>query len=119
MQKHDTIASNKTIDTTFNSKATNIHHHSHPTSYKLLDDPSKIISLYIIICIKQNMLVELCAKNYAIIDGLVNRVNGIFKTSTSYRNKTMIWISFPNPKIKMIAKENLFTFIQTIYIQLG
>jgi hypothetical protein len=36
------------------------------------------------------MLVELCAKNYAIVNGLVNRVNGIFKISTSYHNKTII-----------------------------
>jgi hypothetical protein len=86
VKKHNTIASNKTIDATFNLKATNIHHHSYPTSYKLLDDVSKIVSLYTIICIKQNMLVELCAKNYATTNGLVNRVNGIFKTST-FKNK--------------------------------
>jgi hypothetical protein len=30
------------------------------------------------------MLVELCANNYATLDGLVNVVDGIFKTSTTY-----------------------------------
>jgi hypothetical protein len=40
------------------------------------------------------MLVELCASNYATFDGLVNRVDGIFKASTIYCEKTIIWIMF-------------------------
>jgi hypothetical protein len=40
------------------------------------------------------MLIELCAKSYATFDGLVNGSDGIFKTSTSYHNKTIIWRSF-------------------------
>jgi hypothetical protein len=44
------------------------------------------------------MVVELCAKNYATYAGLVNGTNGVFKTSTSYHNKTIVWILFPNPK---------------------
>jgi hypothetical protein len=39
------------------------------------------------------MLVELYVGNYATSDGLVNGVNGIFKTST-YCEKTIIWIMF-------------------------
>ncbi len=116
MQKNNTIASNKTINTTFNLKATNIYHHPYPTSYKLLDDLSKIVSLYTIICIKQNMLIELCAKNYATTNGLVNTINGIFKTSTSYHNKTIIWISFSNPKIKIVAKEkSIHLYTNNVY----
>jgi hypothetical protein len=49
-------------------------------------------------------------KIYARTNGLVDKVNGIFKTSTSYHNKTIIWISFPFPKIKMIAKQKSIHF---------
>jgi hypothetical protein len=40
------------------------------------------------------MLVELCAGNYATFDGLVNGADGILKTSTTYCEKTIIWIMF-------------------------
>jgi hypothetical protein len=33
------------------------------------------------------MLVELCASNYALFDGLVNGIDGIFKVSTTYCEK--------------------------------
>jgi hypothetical protein len=36
------------------------------------------------------MLVELCDGNYATSNGLVTRVDGIFKTSTTYCGKTTI-----------------------------
>jgi hypothetical protein len=39
------------------------------------------------------MLVELCVDNVVAFDGLVNEVDGIFKTST-YCEKTTIWIMF-------------------------
>jgi len=40
------------------------------------------------------MLVELCAGNYATSNGLVNGVDGIFETSTTYCEKTIILIMF-------------------------
>jgi hypothetical protein len=40
------------------------------------------------------MLVDLCASNYAMYNGFVNRTDGIFKTSTTYCDKTIIWIMF-------------------------
>ncbi len=40
------------------------------------------------------MLVELCAHNYVTSNGLVNGVNGIFKTLTTYCEKSIIWIMF-------------------------
>jgi hypothetical protein len=92
---------NKTYGPTFNFEVVDIHHHS----YKLLDDPSKIVGLHITIHIKQNMVVELCARNYATCDGFVNGANGVFKTSTSYHNKTIVWILLPNQKIRMLARE--------------
>jgi hypothetical protein len=107
-QKHNKIVFNKIIDSTFNFEATNIHHHSCPSSYKLPNDSSKIVGLHTTIPIKQDMVVELCARNYATYDGLVNGIDGIFKTSTSYHNKTIVWILFANPKIRiflMLAKK--------------
>ncbi len=105
VQKHNKIVFNKTIAWTFNLEAIDIHHHSCPSSYKLLDDLGKIASLHTIIYIKQYMVVELCVENYATYDGLVNGANGVLKISTSYHNKTIVWILFPNPKIKMLVKE--------------
>jgi hypothetical protein len=40
------------------------------------------------------MLVELCVGNYATFDGLVNGTDDIFKASTTYCEKTIIWIMF-------------------------
>jgi hypothetical protein len=40
------------------------------------------------------MLVELCAHNYATSNGLMNGIDGFFKTSTTYCEKTIIWIMF-------------------------
>jgi len=51
------------------------------------------------------MVVKLCAKNYATYAGLVNGTNGVFKTSTLYHNKTIVWILFPNPKRGKLARE--------------
>jgi hypothetical protein len=48
------------------------------------------------------MVVELCVGNYATYDGLVNGVDSVFKTSTSYHNKTIVWILFPNKKTWII-----------------
>ncbi len=39
-------------------------------------------------------LIELCASNYAMFDGLVNGIDNIFKTPTTYNNKIIIWIMF-------------------------
>jgi hypothetical protein len=51
------------------------------------------------------MLVELCASNYATFDGLMNGANGIFKASTTYCEKTIIWIMFQNSKIGTLTRE--------------
>ncbi len=96
---------NKTYSPTFNFEAIDIHHHSYPSSYKLPNDSNKIASLHTTIHIKQNIVVESCAQNYATYDGLVNGANGVFKTSTSYHNKTMVWILFPNQKIGALIRE--------------
>jgi len=40
------------------------------------------------------MLTEICVSNYATSDGLLNGVDGTFETSTTYCEKTIIWIIF-------------------------
>jgi len=72
MQKHNKFMFNKTTSPTFNYDITDIHHHSCPSSYKLLDDQSKTTSLHTTIHIKLNMVIELCVGNHATYDGLVN-----------------------------------------------
>jgi phosphopantetheine adenylyltransferase len=49
------------------------------------------------------MLVESCVDNYATFDGLVNGVDDIFKASTTYCEKIIIWIMFQNSKIGTIT----------------
>jgi hypothetical protein len=51
------------------------------------------------------MLVELCVNNYATFDGLVNKVDDILKASTTYCEKTIIWIVFQNFKIGTLTKK--------------
>jgi hypothetical protein len=87
---------NNTCGPTFNFEAINIHHHSCPSSYKLSNDPNKTTGLHTTIHIKQDMVIELCVGNYATYDGLVKGADGVFKTSTFYHNKTIVWILFPN-----------------------
>jgi hypothetical protein len=43
--------------------------------------------------------------NYATFDGLVNGAKGIFKTSTTYCEKTIIWIMFQNFKIGTLIRK--------------
>ncbi len=54
---------------------------------------------------KINMLVELCVSYYATFNGLVNGANGIFKASTAYCKKTIIWIMFQISKIGALTNE--------------
>jgi hypothetical protein len=51
------------------------------------------------------MLVELCVSNYATFDGFVNGAYVIFKTLTTYCEKTIIWITFQISKMGTLTKE--------------
>jgi hypothetical protein len=51
------------------------------------------------------MLVELCASNYATYDGHVNGVDYIFKASTTYYDKIIIWIMFQNSTIGTLIRK--------------
>jgi hypothetical protein len=45
-------------------------------------NPSNTIGLHYELCLKPNMLIKSCAINYFTEDGLVNGVEGFFKTAT-------------------------------------
>jgi hypothetical protein len=51
------------------------------------------------------MLIELCVGNYVMFDGLANGTSDILKTSTTYYDKTTIWIMFQNCKIGTLTRE--------------
>ncbi len=83
MKKHNENAFTNTLSPTFIFKAMDIDHQSCPPS----NDSNITMGLHSKINIKIYMLVELCVGNYATFDGLVNGVDGIFKTSTTYCGK--------------------------------
>jgi hypothetical protein len=60
------------------------------------------------------MLVELCANNYVTYDGFVIGANGIFKASTTYCDKTIIWIMFQNSKIGTLTREKYSYYYNNI-----
>jgi hypothetical protein len=94
VQKHNENVFTNTLGPTFIFKEMDINHQSCPPSYKPSNDLSKIAGLHYISNINIHMLVELCVDNYATSDGLVNGIDGILKTSTTYCEKTIIWIMF-------------------------
>jgi hypothetical protein len=47
--------------------------------------------------IKENISIELCARDYASYNELVNEIYGLFKITTCMNNKSYIWIDFLNP----------------------
>ncbi len=119
MQKQNEQVFVNTLGPTFIFKAIEINHQSCPPFYKLLNDASKIIGLNSIIQIFKKMLVELCVGNYATCDGLVNGIDGILKTSTTYCDKTIIWIMFQNFKNWTLTLKNIFIIISTTLNQNG
>jgi len=60
------------------------------------------------------MLVELCVANYAMYDGLVNAIYGIFNALTTYCDKTIIWIMFQSCKIWNIDKRKIVIITTTL-----
>ncbi len=50
----------------------------------------------------------MCWGNYATFDGLMNGANGSLKASTTYCEKTIIWIMFQNYKIGTLTKKKYF-----------
>ncbi len=94
-----------TLGPIFIFKAMEINHQSCLPPYKLSNELSKTMCLHSTIHIKEDMLVELCVSYYATFNGLVNGTNDIFKASTTYCEKTIIWIIFQNFKIGTLTNE--------------
>jgi hypothetical protein len=92
-----------------------IAHHACPF-YKLSNDLSKISSLHLLIHLKKDMLVELLVSNYATSNGLVNGIDDIFKTSTTYNENIIIWmLMFQTSKIGTLTiQKSIIIMITTL-----
>ena len=90
-------------------EAIDIRHRLLPPAYKIPTDPNKTAGLHKCIKIKRDMVVELC-NNYVISDGLVNGADGLFKTSTTFNDKSYVWIKFYNTKVGIATRFSL-TFV--------
>ncbi len=76
-----------------------------PQSFQLRNDANFTTWLHLEVQIKKNILVELCAGNYATHDGLVNGVDGIFQRSIKiFNSQEVIWILFSNPKCGQLTR---------------
>jgi hypothetical protein len=62
------------------------HHDTCLQSFQLQNDANFIARLHLEVQVKKNMLVELCATNYATHDGLINGVDKIFQGSIKVFN---------------------------------
>jgi len=89
-----------TCGETFAFSAQDVHFETCLSHFRLSMIPSQIAYLHHELIIKKNMLVKLCARNYATLDSLVNGDDGIFKDYIeTLASKSFIWIYFENPRI--------------------
>jgi hypothetical protein len=58
--------------------------------------PNQTTKLHHELLMKKNMLVELCARNYIMSNGVINGANGIFENYRKMSSKSFIWIKFQN-----------------------
>jgi hypothetical protein len=96
--EHNKHAFDNTPGKTYRFVAKDIPFETCPPLYKLLDVSSLIGGLHAEICLKQDMLVELCTENHVTNDSLVNGANGLFK-DFSTTPESLIWIDFGLPHI--------------------
>ncbi len=85
-QKHNELVFFWSEGDVFILRAQDKHHDTCPQSFQLQNDANFTTGLHLEVQVKKNMLVELCARNYATHDGLVNGVDGIFQGSTKVFN---------------------------------
>jgi hypothetical protein len=86
-------------------RAQDRHHDTCPQSFQLQNDANFIARLHLEVQVKKNMLVELCARNYATHDGLVNGANRIFQRPTKvFNSQKVIWILFNNLKYGQLTR---------------
>lgn len=94
----------KTIGLTFIFNAINIHYQSCPPSSKPPKQNYRFVFFWL--CIRNNMLIKLCVRNYSKIGGLVN--DRILKTSITYNKDPIIWIDVKkNPKPVFLDKRKI------------
>jgi hypothetical protein len=57
------------------------------------------------------MIIELCASDYVTSNGLMNGIDGIFKSSTTHNEKTIIyWIMFQIFRIKTLTRKKIYYY---------
>jgi hypothetical protein len=81
-QKHNESTFLQSEGGVFILHAQDRHHDTRLQSFQLQNDAKFIVGLHLEVEVKKNTLVELCARNYATHNGLVNGADGIFQGST-------------------------------------
>ena len=81
--------------------AIDIKHQFLSAKFKILNKTSKTIELRSLIKITKIMLVELCARNYATYNSLINGVDGFFKIFMLVNYKPYIFIEFLNRRLDL------------------
>jgi hypothetical protein len=94
--EHNTSIFEKTLGETFTFFAQDIHFDTCLFHFKLPMIPNQTIKLHHELLKKNKMLVELCARNYIMLNGLINGANGIFEDYKKMSSKLFIWIKFQN-----------------------
>jgi hypothetical protein len=104
-QKHNELAFLQNEGDVLILHAQDRHHDICPQSFQLQNDANFATRLHLEIQVKKNMLVELCAINYATHDGLVNGAYGIFQGLIKvFNSQEVIWILFNNPKCGQLTR---------------
>ncbi len=95
---HNKIVYEKTPSDTFKIHTKDFHFETCPSHFKLSILPSHTNGHHKLL-LKKYMLTELCVRNYATLNGLVNGANGSFEEYIKNNVKPLIWIYFHNPQI--------------------
>ncbi len=95
---HNKIVYEKTPSDTFKIHTKDFRFETCPFHFKLSILPSHTNGHHKLLLLK-NMLMELCVRNYATLNGLVNAANGGFEDYIENNVKPLIWIYFHNPQI--------------------
>jgi hypothetical protein len=80
------------------------HHACHLTNFQMIQ--AKWFIYILLFILKEVVIVELCVSDYVTFNGLMNGIDGIFRSSPTYNEKTNIyWIMFQNFKIKTLTRK--------------
>jgi hypothetical protein len=95
---HNKIVYEKTLGETFKFLTKDIHSQK-CLHFKLSMLPSHTHGFHRELLLKKNVLMKLCASNYATLDGLINGVDGNFQDYIKNNSELLIWKYFHNKKI--------------------